>query len=228
DPVEIIMPTTPGAPVIVQPAPDDYLRDALNPAYSKSSIVNASILASRFIVTTSEYISSAMLTQADRFTRTTQPRSQPMTFSPTAHTRIQQFHNFTGSAAKFSANTVGVVTSLAQNVGAKLGGKDAPRPGSRAVIDGKKPGILNKSLIAFGTVADGVETAAKHLLGSTVVASTTVVGHRYGDEARQVAHGIGSGVKNVGLVYVDASGVSRRAVVKSVAKGMVVGRVRGG
>src|SRR5690606_13655706 len=49
-----------------------------------------------------------------------------------------------------------------------------------------------------------------------------------GDEARQVAHGIGSSVRNVGLVYVDASGVSRRAVVKSVAKGMVVGRVRGG
>ncbi|TKA65609.1 hypothetical protein B0A55_09901, partial [Friedmanniomyces simplex] len=33
---------------------------------------------------------------------------------------------------------------------------------------------------------------------------------------------------NVGLVYIDVTGVSRRAVIKSVAKGMVVGKVRGG
>jgi spartin len=36
------------------------------------------------------------------------------------------------------------------------------------------------------------------------------------------------GVKNVGLVYIDAMGVSRKAVIKSVAKGMVVGRLNGG
>jgi spartin len=35
-------------------------------------------------------------------------------------------------------------------------------------------------------------------------------------------------VKNVGLVYIDVTGVSRRAIIKSVAKGMVVGKVKGG
>ena len=34
--------------------------------------------------------------------------------------------------------------------------------------------------------------------------------------------------KNVGLVYIDVTGVSRRAILKSVAKGMVVGKVKGG
>lgn len=29
-------------------------------------------------------------------------------------------------------------------------------------------------------------------------------------------------------VYIDAAGVSRKAIIKSVAKGMVVGKVRGG
>jgi len=57
---------------------------------------------------------------------------------------------------------------------------------------------------------------------------TNVVSHKYGKEAGNVAYGLAGGVKNVGLVYIDAMGVSRRAVIKSVAKGMVVGRMPNG
>ena len=55
-----------------------------------------------------------------------------------------------------------------------------------------------------------------------------MVGHRYGEEAGSIAAELAGGVKNVGLVYIDVTGVSRRAVIKSVAKGMVVGKVKGG
>jgi spartin len=55
-----------------------------------------------------------------------------------------------------------------------------------------------------------------------------MVAHRYGDDARQVGAELARGVKNVGLVYIYVTGVSRHAVIKSVAKGMVVGRVKGG
>ena len=43
-----------------------------------------------------------------------------------------------------------------------------------------------------------------------------------------MASNLAGGVRNVGLVYIDAAGVSRRAVIKSVAKGMVVGRMPNG
>ena len=52
--------------------------------------------------------------------------------------------------------------------------------------------------------------------------------HRYGAEAGSIATNLTGGIKNVGLVYIDATGVSRRALLKSVAKGMVVGRMRDG
>lgn len=81
-----------------------------------------------------------------------------------------------------------------------------------------KPGLLNKSMMAFSTVADGIDYASRSLLQSGSSAATTMVGHRYGEDARNVAGGLAGGVKNVGLVYVDAAGVSRRAIVKSVAK----------
>ena len=95
-------------------------------------------------------------------------------------------------------------------------------------MDEYKPGLLNKSMMAFSTIADGIDQAGRNLLASTSTAATTVVGHKYGPEAGEISKSIGGGFKNVGLVYIDAAGVSRKAVVKSVAKGMVVGKVRGG
>ena len=104
-------------------------------------------------------------------------------------------------------------------------GKNKERPEKGAP---KNPNILNKSLIAFSTVADGIDYASKSLLNTGSQAATVVVAHKYGAEAGDLAKAATGSVKNVGLVYIDASGVSRRAVVKGVAKGMVVGKVRGG
>ena len=73
-------------------------------------------------------------------------------------------------------------------------------------------------MMAFSTVADGIDYASRSLLQSGSSAATTIVGHRYGEDAKNVAGGLAGGVKNVGLVYIDAAGVSRRAIIKSVAK----------
>lgn len=147
-----------------------------------------------------------------------------MTFQPTTHNYVRQVHNYSATGANVVNKTVGTVTHHAQNIGARLAGKGEGHQRS----PNSKPGLINKGLIAFGTLADGIEYASKLILTSGSQAATTVVGHRYGAEAEQVARGLTGVVKNVGLVYIDASGVSRRAVVKSVAKGMVVGRVKGG
>src|SRR5207245_1963133 len=128
----------------------------------------------------------------------------------------------TTGAAALSERTVGQVAKIAQNVGASV-----TRRGGR---DGKSdsPGLLNKSMIAFSTLADGLAVSGKHLLGASGDAATAVVGHRYGDDARKVAAELTHSVTNVGLVYIDVTGVSRRAVLRSVAKGMLVGKVKGG
>ena len=81
---------------------------------------------------------------------------------------------------------------------------------------------------AFSTIADGIDQAGRNLLASGSTAASTVVGHKYGPEAGTVASNLAGGVRNVGLVYIDAAGVSRKAVIKSVAKGMVVGKMPNG
>lgn len=206
----------------------------LHPAYKKSFIVSNAAAASRLIVTTSDMVSKALQSQADNFTQKTKPTAKPVTFKPTTHQHIRRVHTITTGAAGLSAKTVGQIGKVAQNIGATFGGK-AKKDGSARGFDkdGKpvedyKPGLLNKSLMAFSTVADGIEQAGRNLLDSTSNATTTVVGHKWGPEAGEVSRSLGGGVKNVGLVYIDVTGVSRKAIIKSVAKGMVVGKVANG
>ncbi|KAJ0416050.1 senescence-associated protein-domain-containing protein [Aspergillus carlsbadensis] len=233
-PVEIQLPTEgEGNQVSVSNVSEEYLSTARHPAYKSSSLVQSSATASRLIVTGSTYLANAMTTGADAFTRKVKPNPKPATFSDTTHTRIRKIGTFSSGAADISSRTVGQVGKYAQNFGASLAGRNKDDGKARSSEKSKvpaygKPGILNKSLIAFSTLADGIEQGARNVLTSGSAAASTMIGHRYGSEAGTVASNLTGGIKNVGLVYIDASGVSRKAVLKSVAKGMVVGRMKDG
>lgn len=203
-----------------------------HPSYKKSTIVSSATKASRLIVTTSDVVSRVLQSQADSFTRNTKPNAKPVTFTPTTHQHIRRINTVSKKVAGMSATTVGVIGNVAQNFGASMSlrkdGRSRGYDKDGNPIDTYKPGVLNKSLMAFNTVVDGIEQAGRNLLTGTSSSVTTVVGHRWGAEAGEVSRNIGGGFKNVGLVYIDVTGVSRRAILKSVAKGMVVGKVKGG
>ncbi|EEQ33676.1 hypothetical protein McanMca71_003969 [Microsporum canis] len=233
DPVQIQLPEK-GNQITVSNAPLEYLEMASHPAYAKSSLVQGSAMASRLLVTTSEALASLLNSGADSFTRGTKPAAKPMTFSPSTQAHIRKINTFSQSAAGLSSKTVGQLGKYAQNLGAALtrrGDRDPHNKGydvnGRPIPD-YKPGILNKSMIAISTLGDGLDHGARHLLSTSSIAASKMVGHRYGEEARAVTTDLTGGIKNVGLVYIDAMGVSRRAILKSVAKGMVVGRMKDG
>lgn len=225
DPVEIRLPTEgEGNRINVTNASEEYLQMARHPAYKDSTLVQNAAVASRFIVSTSNYLSNAMTQGSDSFQAKTKPNPKPMKFSPTAQERVRKLNSLTHGAVGLSARTVGQVTKHAQNLGATMARKgEHPKKVKRYDKDGKpvesyKPGLLNKSMMAFSTVADGIDFAGRSLLASSSTAATNMVGHRYGADAQNVAGSLAGGVKNVGLVYIDAAGVSRRAIIKSVAK----------
>ncbi|KAK3672819.1 hypothetical protein LTR78_007405 [Recurvomyces mirabilis] len=234
DPVEVQV-SEDGKRIEVRPVSEEYLRLARHPAYKDSGLVQSSATASRLIVTGSSYIGNMLTSGADNFTQKTKPVAKPLEFKEATHARVRKINNFTQGAAGMSAKTVGSLTDIAQNFAAGVAGHKKERgkkgydpQGNPLPEEQYKPGLLNKSMIAFSTIADGIAYSGKNLLTSSGAAASTVVGHRYGDEAGSIAAQLAGGVKNVGLVYIDVTGVSRRAVIKSVAKGMVVGKVRGG
>jgi spartin len=211
---------------------EDYLRLARHPAYQKSGLVQNAAAASRLIVTGSSYLSNMMVSGANSFMEKSKPAEKPMVFKPATHERVRKINTLTTGVAGFSAKTVGSVSKMAQNIGANMANRKAKNP-KTLNPDGTpnteyKPGLLNKSMIAFSTVADGIAYSGKTLLTSGSAAATAAVGHKYGPEAGSITSDLAGGVKNVGLVYIDVTGVSRRAVIKSVAKGMVVGRMKDG
>lgn len=233
NPVEISLPGEgQGNQIRIENVSEEYLAMSRHPAYQKSTIVQTSAKASRLIVTGSSFLTRQISSGADTFVKKTQPNPEPMKFAPATQERLRQIHSLTNSAVGLSAKTVGQIGKYAQNFGARMSGNNDPRYKKGFNKDGAdpnyKPGILNKSMIAFSTIADGIDHAGRQLLASGSAAATNIVGHRYGEEAGQAAAKIGGGVRNVGLVYIDAAGVSRKALIKSVAKGMVVGRMPDG
>jgi len=215
-----------GKRISVAPASEEYLRLARMPAYRDSSMVQNAAAASRLIVTSSSRIGELLNSGAENFVNKTKPNQKPMEFSPAAQERVRKLHAFTQSGRAISAKTVGEATKHAQNLAASIARKGERGPKGHTKTS--KPGLLNKSMIAFTTVMDGVAESGKALLNQSGAAATTVVNHKYGPQAGQVAAQVAGGVTNVALVYVDVTGVTRRAIIKSVAKGMVVGKVRGG
>lgn len=211
---------------------EEYLEMARHPAYKSSTLVQSSATASRLIVTGSTQLSKILMSGAESFAKKTKPNPQPVTFSDTTQARIRKIGDFSHGAADLSAKTVGQVGRYAQNFGASMSRRKENGKNKGVDKDGKpvelKPGALNKSMIAFSTLADGLEQSAKSVLTTGAAAASSMIGHRYGAEAGAVATDLTGGFKNVGLVYIDATGVSRKAVLKSVAKGMVVGRMRDG
>lgn len=234
DPVEVQV-TPDGKRIEVRPVSEDYLRLSRHPAYKDSSLVQNAATASRLIVTSSSYIGNILTSGAESFTQKTKPSAKPLEFSPATHNRVRKINTLTQETARMSSKTIGRITDVAQNAAATMSGHKKVRPskgfdekGNPLPQEEYNPGLLNKSMIAFSTIADGIATSGKQLLTTGGVAASTMVGHKWGEEAGSMAADLAGGVKNVGLVYIDVAGVSRRAVIKSVAKGMVVGKVKGG
>ncbi|KAI1105803.1 senescence-associated protein-domain-containing protein [Jackrogersella minutella] len=233
DPVEITLPEEGTNKLGVVPASPETLEIEMHPAYQKSFLVSKAAYASRLIITTSDFVSTAMLSGSDSFAKKTKPVGKEVSFTPSTHERARRIGQFSGGVAGLSSKTVGQVSKLAQNVGATIAGRGV-KEGKRGYgPDGKplesfKPGLLNKSLMAFTTVADGIDHATRNLLTSASSSATSMVTHRWGAEAGELSKHLGGSVKNVGLVYIDVTGVSRKAVIKAVGKGMVIGKVKGG
>lgn len=171
-----------------------------------------------------------MVSGAEGFINKTKPNEKPMVFKPATHERVRKINTMTTGVAGFSAKTVGMIGKHAQNFAAGLSGhKNTQHKTLNA--DGThnenyKPGLLNKTLIAWSTIGDGISQSGKQLLTSSGAAASAAVGHKWGAEAGSLTGDLAGGVKNVGLVYIDVTGVTRRGIMKSVAKGMVVGKVK--
>ncbi|KAI5295013.1 hypothetical protein KEM52_002611 [Ascosphaera acerosa] len=232
-----------GAPTANAPSfarPDNQALDTSSGSGSGSGVPSSKILKtshyiSTFLVQGSEVVGKGIEGSA-RFVsdRLVRPAAQPATFSPTTHRNVQRAHAVSGKVVHYQGKTMAVISKYAMQAGQRMVGlRGDVVPSTDGVARSAKTGEHVKqgkrfnTLAAIGQISESVDRSTARLLQAGVDAATGVVARRHGQEAGEMARTIGSTARNAVMVYVDAAGVSKRAVVKRAAKGTAKGMVLG-
>lgn len=224
-------------PVVIEPSasassPFDFSARPVSawqgtPNPTGSSIITAADWVSNGIIVGADMISRSVEWGAGKYITSRKATDKPMEFSPAAKTRADKANLYTGKVVVVSSKAARAVGDAAAAVGGRLGkglgiqSKEGEEP------KGLK-GLVNKSLVAFNTVLDAAEQGGKSLLASGSQSTTQVVNHAYGGEAADISRKIGGSVQHCALVYIDARGVSRRAILKGVGKGALRAKISDG
>ncbi|KAN0066164.1 hypothetical protein ACQY0O_000258 [Thecaphora frezii] len=198
---------------------------------------------SRNLIRGSEFIGTKINSAADNYTlkhpsatSSAPPYSGPIEKGPNSNAQpagreavklpgaaqsgASTLYQLSGHAVQISSKTVGTIFQMASNVGDKIGKKTGiqrqVRPdGSLGPAPKGIRGFVNRSLIATNTVLDGIDTSTQTLLMSSGEAASKIVGHRYGEDARNLSETVIRTGRNVFLVYKDVRGVRRQALLKA-------------
>ncbi|GAA5898600.1 hypothetical protein JCM6882_000876 [Rhodosporidiobolus microsporus] len=214
DSLETVDPNTPSVTYSVKPV--SFYRPADNP--QNSTIITGANFLSRGIILGSEILSRQFETGAGKYVSSRPATNTPMVFKPETKARFAQGRDVTQTATVYSGKAAAAVGNLASKLGDKIG----KSTGIQSQPGGPPPtgwrGALASTLTAVNTVADHLEAGGKTLLDSGSKSASQVIHHKYGSEARGVADDVGGSVKHCALVYIDARGVGRKALLKSVGK----------
>lgn len=202
-PVEIVI-SEDGTRVDVREASEDYLREARDPKYANSALVQNAAKASRLLVTSSARFGNFLTSSAENYTQTQKPSDKPLMISPAAQETANKVHAVTKTGATFTKQAVEKITTYTQNMVATLVEETDESGNNKPIM----PGWFHEGVAALSTVVDGITEGGKTLISESGNAATMAVSHKYGSDAGQLAATLGGGLRNVGLVYIDVTGVS--------------------
>ncbi|GAA5950840.1 hypothetical protein JCM3765_004607 [Sporobolomyces pararoseus] len=203
-----------------------YYTPAPNP--ESSTIISVGNFISHGLVIGSSLISQGLEKSAGHYVSTRPATQSPMVFKETTKKNWEQGSKYTGKAVQYSGQATQYVGKFATQVGDRIGKATGiqSKPG-KGPPTGLK-GLVAKSLIAINTVGDHLDASGKTLLESGSKSASQVVHHKWGSEARGIVDDAGSSVKHCALVYIDARGVTRRALLKAVGKGALKAKMSDG
>ncbi|CAE6464881.1 hypothetical protein ACGC1H_004942 [Rhizoctonia solani] len=188
---------------------------------------------SRGIMYATDLATKGMAAAAQRYVSNSSPTTQPIVFSETTNNNMRRVHNISGQAVDVTAKTTGMIHKMIDMGIDRMAGTgknkqvDRSAPGAPPPPP-RPPRLLNRILISTDLLLTTLEQSATQLVSHGTDAASKVAGHRYGPEAGAHTRHFGETVRNVGVVYVDARGVGRRALIKRAGKRMIKGRLGSG
>ncbi|KAI9095147.1 senescence-associated protein-domain-containing protein [Phlyctochytrium arcticum] len=187
------------------------------------------------ILTTGDYISTGILTTSSALSKIMRNGAESLkTLIPVATTEwhasegtkrnIEKVNSASRTTADYTRRAAETFAGVAMSAGKSVAnGASKVLPGTKAAADSRTGNagwdVVKSAVHTVSTVLDAGVTAGKTLFDDTVEATAGIAQHRYGLEAGDAVRKSLGAVGNVGLVYFDAKGIGRRAILKHAAKG---------
>jgi hypothetical protein len=159
---------------------------------------------------------------ADFLIKSSSPQKQ--TISPQTIQRIQKFQEVSSRAVKISNIAAGTVKSIAGKIGESI----AHVTGDKSEKGSKGWKLTRNAALALDEIGNSFDRAMIQVVDDSKVASSKYIGHKYGPDAVTVSDSVLNIVRNATLVYIDVSGVSRKAIVKGIGKGAIKYKLKDG
>lgn len=218
--------------VIIDPETDQVkIEPHIVVEYEKEDyILSSASSLSNGLIFVANKVSTGLESVANWWVENRPASDKPLVFSESTKKNVERLSSVTATGASYSRRAVDALGDAAASVASRLMPNDKPEgtEASEKQTDApiKAPdGLLNRSLIAFSTVMDGMDTATQTLLQSATSSSTRVIGHSYGPEAKALAERFSRTVTNCTLVYIDTRGIYRKAIIKGLGKSLFNGVV---
>lgn len=131
-----------------------------------------------------------------------------------------------GHVVRLSGSARKMILDASEGTGRRMGGVRKNKDGTP-----RQPGAVRKQIQrgaqAVNIVLDGFDTAVGGVVNSVTNSSTSVMQHKYGDQAAKASVHTGTVGRNCFLVYKDVSGIRRKCLLK-LAGGTLKGRTADG
>ncbi|KAJ3043106.1 hypothetical protein HDV00_005720 [Rhizophlyctis rosea] len=189
-----------------------------------AQILSTADYMSSGIVTASSVIGTGIINASEALKKHITPSEKEHTVSPSVLNAMKNANEFTGKTAKVTKTAVNTLFDVAMAVGQKAGSSLRRKPKEGAPPKQNSAGweLLMSTAQAAVTVLDAGMEGAKSIARDTATATHSLLRHKYGDQVADAFYHSAGTIGNIGLVYFDAKGVSKRAFIKKAAKEAVL------
>ncbi|KAL5490682.1 hypothetical protein ACEPAI_5516 [Sanghuangporus weigelae] len=220
DPVIVDIPadgdTTRAENVYVYPVPLDQ----------QDTIMKTASIISRGMVFATDAINAGIGAASSLYISHAKPNERPLEFSDRTRGNVRRMHKISGNAVDVTAKTTGLIHGALERAVDHISGSDKKKAKGRATTPtpsapGSPPPRLplkNRLFLATDMLLTTAENSAKQLLEHGTVHVSEALGHKYGNDMREASLLAGQSARNVGVVYIDARGVGRRALLRKAGK----------
>ncbi|KAL5533502.1 ADH6_3 [Sanghuangporus sanghuang] len=220
DPVIVDIPadgdTTRAENVYVYPVPLDQ----------QDSIMKTASIISRGMVLATDAINAGIGAASSLYVTHAKPNEKPLEFSDRTRGNVRRMHKISGKAVEVTAKTTGLIHGALERAVGHISGSDKKKAKSGATTPtpsapGSPPPRLplkNRLFLATDMLLTTAENSAKQLLEHGTMHVSEALGHKYGNDMREASLLVGQSARNVGIVYIDARGVGRRALLRKAGK----------